>query len=183
MEGGYLSTKINDIGGYMVPFDSGRYTFADQKKRPSYTPAGNDMVEHFFNHLANKNSTISSKESIDQIFDDRLDVIRSKIDLLLVELSERKKIHEDVLYQIDVDSCSAQNLILYKASVEHYYGVYKDRISIEKIKFDLEGQKRREQTSYFSDTAFLKRELREVLIQYQEEVQKTSLITAGENEP
>ena len=133
------------------------------------------------NHLVEKSKEPSSKGSIDAIFEDRLDVIRSKIELLTMQLSDRKRIHDGVLYRIDVDSCNAQNLILYKASVEHDYGIYRDRIGIEKIKFDLEEEKRKENTSYFKDTALLKKELREALIEYQEEVQKTSLITDGGN--
>jgi len=182
MKGGYLTKLVNDTGAYM-PFDSDRYTFISEEKACTYTPYGNDLVDHFFNHLVPRNSQYSSKGSIEDIFEDRITLIRSKIELLLVQLSERKKIHEDVIYQIDTDSCTAQNLILYKASVEQYYGIYRERINIERIKFDLEDQKRRENTNYFRDTALLNRELREALIEYQEEVQKNSLISEKEANP
>ena len=52
----------------------------------------------------------------------------------------------------------------------------RDRMAVEKMRFDLQRQRRMEQASYFKDTALLNRDLKDTLIQYMEEVQKSSLI-------
>jgi hypothetical protein len=113
-------------------------------------------------------------ESIDELFEDRLGLIRSKIELILLQLEQRKQINQGILYQIESDGCKAQNLIF-----EMGYRVYRmdrDRLSLEKVKFDLESQKRMEEASYFRDTGLLNKDLKDTLIQYLGEVQKSRIM-------
>ena len=48
----------------------------------------------------------------DEIFKDRLDLIRSKLELILLQLNQRTAINRKILYQIDRDSCKVRTLNL-----------------------------------------------------------------------
>ena len=56
------------------------------------------------------------------------------------------------------------------------------RIELERKIIDLEQDKRMEQTSYFRDIMFLKKDLREALIEKLEENQKTEMLLDGREE-
>ena len=59
------------------------------------------------------------------------------------------------------------------------YRVYKmdrERLTLEKIKFDLESQKRMEEASHFRDTGLLNKDLKDTLIQYLSEIQKSKIL-------
>jgi len=58
----------------------------------------------------------------------------------------------------------------------------KKRMDVERKIIDLEQEKRREQTDYFRDILFLKKELRETLIEKLEEKQRLALLAEGEEE-
>jgi hypothetical protein len=103
-----------------------------------------------------------------------LGLIRSKIELILLLLDQRKEIKEKVLYKIDEDSCRAQNLIFEMG--HRAYRVERDRLTLERIKLDLEQQKRMELVNYFRDTGMLNMDLKDALIQYLGETQKSSII-------
>ena len=124
--------------------------------------------------------SIIGVKSIDELFKDRLGLIRSKIELILLQLDQRKQINQEVLYEIDKDSCKAQTLIFemgYRG-----YRMDRDRLTLEKVKFDLEGQKRLEEVSYFRDTGLLNKDLKDTLIQYLSEVQKSKILELEEEE-
>ena len=158
-----------------VPIDPIHYGIASQYGRPVKVSHENKLVDHIFETIYQKESNKSVLGGeIDDLFQDRLGLIRSKIELILLQLEERKKINQENLYRIDQDSCQAQNLIFqmgYRA-----YRMDRDRLSLEKMKFDLEAQKRMEQTSYFRDTGLLNQDLKDALIQYLGEVQKSAFI-------
>jgi hypothetical protein len=163
-----------------TPIDTTRYPIPNHKETPNQPFYDNQMVNHILQTLYQTSTKKDAlEEEIDNIFRDRQTLIRSKIELILLQLEQRKKINQEVLYDIDKDSCKAQNLIF-----EMGYRVYrmdKDRITLEKTKLDLESQKRLEEVSYFRDIGMLNRDLTETLIQYLSEVQKTKLIeTEGE---
>jgi hypothetical protein len=171
---GYFDLKYK----LYVPIDTKRYGLptAYGKQKPAHE---NKLVNHIFETIYQRDSQKGPMgDSIDDIFQDRLGLIRSKMELILLQLDQRKQINQEVLNRIDQDSCQAQNLIFemgYRA-----YRVDRDRLSLEKIKFDLEGQKRMEETSYFRDTGLLNKDLKDTLIQYLGEVQKGSLIMGAE---
>jgi hypothetical protein len=122
---------------------------------------------------------VSSGNSLDDIFDDRLGLIRSKMDLILLQLKDRKGISRSILYQIDSDSCRVQSMQYDLGPRAYIMGA--DRLTLEKLKLDLERQRRMEQVSYFRDTGMLNKELKDTLIEYLEEVQKSQFLS-GEDD-
>jgi hypothetical protein len=164
-----------------VPIDQKRYPILSPTEAPNKSFYDNQMVNHILQTLYQTNTPKDPlEEEIDNIFRDRQTLIRSKIELILLQLEQRKKINQEVLYEIDKDSCKAQNLLF-----EMGYRVYRmdrDRITLEKTKLDLESQKRLEEVSYFRDTGMLNRDLKETLIEYLNEAQKTKLIETEEEE-
>ncbi|MBM4305920.1 MAG: hypothetical protein FJ123_04190 [Deltaproteobacteria bacterium] len=158
-----------------LPIDLKRYGIPATTKKPQKPFYENKLVGHILETIYRKDEVKSPLgESIDELFKDRLGLIRSKIELILLQLEQRKKINQEILYRIDQDSCKAQSLIF-----EMGYRVYRmdrDRLTLEKTKFDLEGQKRLEEVSYFRDTGLLNKDLKDTLIQYLGEVQKGKII-------
>lgn len=174
---GYFDLK------YMVyiPIDFKRYGIPipyGKQPKPSHE---NKLVNHIFETIYQRNrEKDTTQEGIDDLFKDRLGLIRSKIELILLQLEQRKTINHETLYQIGKDSCKAQNLIFemgYRG-----YRMDRDRLSVERIKFDLESQKRMEEASYFRDTGLLNKDLKDSLIQYLGEVQKSKIIGLEEEE-
>ena len=60
------------------------------------------------------------------------------------------------------------------------YRMDRERLSLEKVKFDLESQRRLEEASYFRDTGLLNKDLKDTLIQYLSEVQKSKIMELEE---
>ena len=139
----------------------------------------NVMYTHVISEIKPPSQT-SSSDAVDDIFEDRLGLIRSKLDLILLQLRRRKEINQHILYQIDYDSCRVQNL--YFDLGDRAYAVGADRLTIEKLKLDLERQRRMEQVSYFRDTGMLNTDLKDTLIQYLEEVQKSEFLNGEDDE-
>ena len=57
------------------------------------------------------------------------------------------------------------------------YEMGRERLTLEQMQFDLKRQKRMEEASYFKDTGLLNKELKDTLIEYMEEKQKSALFT------
>jgi len=171
---GYFDLKYK----LSVPIAPIRYGVASPYGRPARAPHENKLVDHIFETIYQKESNKSVfGGDIDDLFQDRLGLIRSKMELILLQLDQRKKINQENLYRIDLDSCQVQDLIFqmgYRA-----YRMDRDRLSLEKMKFDLEAQKRMEETSYFRDTGLLNQDLKDTLIQYLGEVQKSAFVNDG----
>jgi hypothetical protein len=138
----------------------------------------NKMVGYVLNTVSKREAASNTTDSIDGIFADRLGLIKSSIELTLLQLNQRREIHHDLVYHIDLDSVRADSLIY--AMGPRAYDVGRERLAIEKVKFDLESQRRMENVSYFKDSAFLNKDLKESLIEYLGEVNKSSLLTETE---
>ena len=171
---GYFALK-QDIH---VPTTLQRYGIPVPCKGQKLLYHDNRLVNHIFETIDQRNTQKSPLgETLDELFKDRLGLIRSKIELILLQLDQRKNINQENLCRIDQDSCQVQNLIFqmgYRA-----YRMDRDRLSLEKMKFDLEAQKRMEETSFFRDTGLLNKDLKDALIQYLGEVQKSAFINEG----
>jgi hypothetical protein len=171
---GYFDLKYK----LYIPIDPNRYGIASPYGRPARASHENKLVDHIFETIHQNDFRKSYLGGdLDDLFQDRLGLIRSKIELILLQLEQRKNINQENLYRIDKDSCQVQNLIFqmgYRA-----YRMDRDRVSLEKMKFDLEAQKRMEETSYFRDTGLLNKDLKDALIQYLGEVQKSAFISEG----
>ena len=164
-----------------IPFDPDRYIIPTQKAPHWKPPSKNNLVDHVLCSMQKESLQNSSQGTIDDIFEDRLTLIRSKIEMILLQLDERKKIHQNMMYGIAKDSCKAQNMI--NERLIRSCHMDRERINLERMKFDLGQQERKEAASYFNDTCQLNTELREALTQYQEEVQKNMLISEMEVSP
>jgi hypothetical protein len=158
----------NDTG---VSIDYGRSKIA-----PIYTCNlfyDNKLTSHILDTIYHRSSE-NHLDPTDEIFKDRLDLIRSKLELILLQLNQRKAINQKVLYQIDKDSCKVKTL-----NFEMGPGAYEmggERLTLEQMQFDLKRQKRMEETSYFKDTGLLNTQLKDTLIEYMEEKQKSALL-------
>ena len=60
---------------------------------------------------------------------------------------------------------------------EKQYSVDRDRLTLERMKKDLEQQKRMEEVNYFRDLGLLKKDLTETVIEYLGEQNKQNLIS------
>jgi hypothetical protein len=116
---------------------------------------------------------------IDDLLLQRDEIIDSRLDMLMSDIYQRRKLEEDNLYRINLDQCTCRNLI-YRMD---RYVWDKKRVDVEKKIIDLEQEKRREQADYFRDILFLKKELRETLVEKLEEQQKLALLAEQEEEP
>ena len=143
----------------------------------SYLPVDPKYVYRYFvssdfnSYLSQPASDFSTGLSLDGLMQQRHQVLDSKIQLLTGEIYRRYEIEKDNLYRIDLDQCSCRYLICMMG--EQYLD--RRRIDLEKKMLDLEQEKRREITTTFKDVLFLKKELRDTLIESMEEKQKTAL--------
>ena len=106
---------------------------------------------------------------LDDLMNQRRDVLHSKIQMLISEVYKRYELKKDNLNQIDLDQCECRNLIYLLGDMY----LDKKRIDIERKIIDLGQEKRKEQAGCFRDILFLKKELRESLIEKLEEEQKS----------
>lgn len=120
----------------------------------------------------------SSGTGLEDLMNRKRDVIQSKIHMVLSEIYQRRQLKERNIYQICCDQCSCRNLIYLVGDM------YMDRrrIELERKIIDLEQEKRREKSGYFRDILFLKKELRESLIEHLEEQQKADMFINGTEE-
>lgn len=142
-----------------------------------YSPFGleNEMVDLALSYSRRNQANIAATgDGIDEIMSGRMDLIRSKVEMTLLQLGWRKEIHQKVLYEIEKDSVKADNLLIQMGPLG--YHVNRERLNIEGVKFDLERQKRMEDVGYFKDTAILNKELKESLLEYLGETQKSALL-------
>jgi hypothetical protein len=174
---GYFDLKYK----LYVPIDIKRYGIPIAYKGQNLLYHDNRLVNHILEAIDRREASKDPQmESIDELFKDRLGLIRSKIELILLQLDQRKQINQEVLYEIDKDSCKAQTLIFEMGYLA--YRMDRERLTLEKVKFDLEGQKRLEEVSYFRDTGLLNKDLKDTLIQYLSEVQKSKILELEEQE-
>ena len=155
----------NNLGHY-VPIDpkymyynmaNGRYTWNN-----SIYDTNNQPADYGLEHLMGQ----------------RQDLIFSKIDMLYSEIYERHMIKETNLYRINLDQCCFKNMIY--AIGDHLWD--RNRVELERRIVDLEQDKRREASNYFRDISFIRKELRESLIEKKEEEQKANLLMNQQEE-
>jgi len=177
---GYLSVTYNDPWhGIYIPVGNNRYVLPDAYGTHKARYHENILVNYVWDNIYEKKTNPGlTGGGIDDLFQDRLGLIRSKIELILLLLDERKRISQEVIYQMDSDTCKVQSLIFEMGP--RAYQMNRERLSLEQTKLDLEEEKRREEVSLFRDTGLLNQDLRDTLIQYLSEVQKSKLISMEE---
>jgi len=162
-----INTTGNEYDGYRLPFS---YMPMDPKYFYSETYGNKNRYEVNLPSYSQNDQSLGS--TIEDLLIKRNEVMDSKIGMLLSDIYSRYRIKEDNLYRIDVDQCSFRNLIF--ETGEHMWD--KKRVELERNIIDLEEQKRSERVNYFKDILFLKKELRETLIEKLEEKQKADLL-------
>ena len=113
----------------------------------------------------------SHNSGIENFLQQKQDVITYKIQMLYSEIGQRSCINDKLLYRINQDQCSCQNLIMGRGPVF----LDRQRIELENKILDLEKEKRREETAFFSDLSFLNKELRFARVEALEEKQKQAM--------
>ena len=108
----------------------------------------------------------------------REEVVNSKIQMLLSDIYLRRDIKKENIHRIYLDQCTCKTLIFQLD--ENIWD--KKRMDMERKIIDLEQEKRREMTDYFKDILFLKKDLREALVEKLEEKQKSDLLTDPKEE-
>ena len=148
---------------------------------PKYLYPGKENSVRDGYHL-NLSSTKDSNQpfgyGLEQLMFQKQEIIHSKIQMLLSEIYQRHTLQNDNLYRISLDQCACRNLIFDMG--DHVWD--KKRLDFERKIIDLEQEKRREQTGYFKDVLFLRKELRETLIEKLEDKQKADLFKNSEEE-
>jgi len=169
----YYDPRYKSYGGFV---DFTRYRIPSLYDDKPSLLQDNRMVSHIRESITKRNKEWEhTGDGIEVLFNDRLGLIRSKIELILLQLEERKRISEGIMYQMERDSCKVQNLIFEMGP--RAYHINRERLSLEQTKLDIETQKRKEEVSYFKDTGLLNQDLKDTLIQYLGEVQKNSILT------
>ena len=103
-------------------------------------------------------------------------LIQTKILMLDCDIKHRYTLKSQNLYEIALNQCTCRNLIYLIGEQV----LDKRRIELERKILDLERERRQEQVGYFRDILFLKKELRDTLIEQLEEQQKASIFTNQE---
>ncbi len=114
---------------------------------------------------------VASSLGLEDFLGQRQDVIDAKIRMILKEIDQRRILKDDNLYKICLDQCTCRTLV-------HQLGTpYMDKrwVDLERKTIDLEQEKRQEITSYYRDILFLRKELRESIIENLEETQKLDI--------
>ena len=135
-----------------------------------------DAYESLLSPVSERNSSLEQSvlnvPSVEELMLNRGEVIDSHLRMLISDIYQRHKLQENNLYHIDLDQCACKTLI-YRMPPSMWD---KKRMDVERKFIDLEQDKRREQTDYFRDILFIKKELRETLIEKLEEKQRLALL-------
>ena len=151
------------------------------KYRPTYGLNSDiyTLTPGTFGSLENESKDYSQMDPLDKLMGEKRELLHSKIEMILVGIEERKKIKQENLYRIDIDSCDCTNMI-FQMPPYRKYGFDRERLTVEKMKKDLEKQKRMEEVNYFRDLALLQKDLKDTIIEYLSEQNKQSLIAGLE---
>ena len=142
---------------------------------PGYLYQTKEMNQAYHNTLFSIDSGCSRDDSwgygLDALISQRREITYSRIQMLLLEIHTRYILRNENLYGIGYDQCRFRNMIFRKG--EHIWDG--KRIELERKIIELDQEKRREHINYFRDTLFLKKELREALLERFEDEKKASL--------
>ena len=110
---------------------------------------------------------------IESLLAQQADLVDYRVQMIVEEIKERRRILERNIYSINLDQCAHRDIILFRS--EDIWDKY--RFKLEEEILGLEENKRREESAYFRDILFLKRELRDSLIERKEEDHKAAFLT------
>ena len=101
------------------------------------------------------------------------ELVLSKIALLASQVYARRRIHSDVLGGVSADELACHNLMLKREAAMDYQGA-QDLESNQLLR--LQRERRAELTEYFRDTARLKKDLIDAMLEYKAVGQRASLM-------
>jgi len=152
-----------NLPGLYVPIDP-RYLYIENQH-----PVTN---KYKMNALSTDTKAPPYGLGLDHFMHQKQEIILSKILMLNSEIYQRYSLRGQSLYHINLDQCTCRNLIYHIGEDV----LDKRRIELERKIIDLEQEKRREKGNYFRDILFLRKELRESLIEKLEDKQKAGLL-------
>ena len=144
-----------------VPVDP-KYLYPQGEYSTNRTNGGEPLFAH--------NSDLIETFGLEQLLNQRREISLTKGRLVFSEIYQRYKLREENMCQICVDQCTCRNLIYELGDV-----IDNRRLQLERQIIGLEQEKRKEMANYFRDVSFLRKELRETLIEKLEEDQKASM--------
>lgn len=108
---------------------------------------------------------------LDQLMGNRQEVLNSRIDMFYTEITQRFQLKDENLYRINLDQCAFKNMVYIR-----HEDIWDDgRVELERRILDLEQEKRREKSGCFKDVLFLRKELRDTMIEKIKEEKKLAL--------
>ena len=137
-----------------------------------FYPATYLVKDTYSNQLLNTQNNGPYDAGLEDLMYKRGEIIDSRIRMIFSEIYERNTLLDKNIYQISVDQCNCKNLI-YMMDRDIWD---KKRIDIERKIIDLEQEKRLQQANCFRDLLFIRKELRESLVEKLEEKQKTDML-------
>jgi hypothetical protein len=163
-------------------FETTNTDYKDQIAGPLYTPIDPKYIYPVYrtvgsqspasNGFSADDSAHSDGYGLQQLIGQRQELNLFKGRMLLSEIYQRSRLRGENLYQIYIDQNTCREL----TSLVGDSFVDGRRIALEREIIALEQEKRRERASYFKDVSFLRKELRQVLVDRLEEEQKAALL-------
>lgn len=125
--------------------------------------------------------TTSNSDPLEQLVSSRLRALGRSIDQVVEEIEGREKLGEGVLLSIDLQMSRLKEPLYQVApfgSSPLTVGDPRRRSAIEKCLFTLECERRKEELGTWKDVSGLKRELREIVREYEEERDRAKVMSA-----
>ncbi len=111
------------------------------------------------------------------IFSDKKELLRLKIEMIKMQISERIKINRDKIQRIDSDKLHCYNMLIPLENISSNYKPLLDKkfSDISNQKFKLESETRQEMSDCWKDLVFLRNDFVNVILEYQSSGKKEKL--------
>jgi hypothetical protein len=151
-------------------------------------PLTNYSIPLFPSYISNGNETALKENShglgheplpVEDFLAKKLRIIAASIHQILREIQQRERLSEQTIREIDEQLCQQKSLLHEVAphgSSPFTLGDPRRRSTLERDLAALEQEKRREHLSAWKDVSSLKRELRELIREYQEEQRRQQVM-------
>ena len=150
---------------------------AKMNTQPYYLPVAPGYLPPTHGNPTNR----ANSDPIEQLVSSRLRALGGSIDQVVEEIEGREKLGEEVLLSIDLQMSRLKEPLYQVApfgSSPLSVGDPRRRSAIEKCLFTLECERRKEELGTWKDVSGLKRELREIVREYEEERDRARVISA-----
>lgn len=167
----YIGTAGTALWPYSLQLDSAipPDPETDMDRKTSYAA---DLIRYETTAGSTPATETGQELDIQTLLNQRGQVIEARVEMILDEIEKRRMIKDRNLSQITRDQCIQRNAILTRG--DQVWDKY--RVKFEQDILRLETERRKELSSYFKDLLFLRKELRDSLIEKMEEDQKAALL-------